>query len=104
MNAIDAIEASGNKGGTLSISACGADGPGGTYNLCISDTGGGFKPGVGEKLFEPFFSTKKQGLGLGLSISEAIVRGHNGVIRAENNAEGGASFHISLPVAGEQGA
>jgi len=102
MNAMDAIESNGKRGGTLSITAHSADGAGGTYHLSISDTGGGFKPGVAEKLFEPFFSTKQQGLGLGLSISEAIVRGHNGAIRAENNPEGGASFHISLPVAGKQ--
>jgi len=102
MNAVDAIESKGKQGGTLSITVDNADGPGGAYHLSISDTGGGFKPGVAEKLFEPFFSTKKQGLGLGLSISEAIVRGHNGSIRAENNAEGGASFHISLPVTGKK--
>jgi two-component system sensor kinase FixL len=52
-----------------------------------------------EKLFEPFFSTKQQGLGLGLSISQAIVGSHNGSIRAENNNEGGATFHITLPAA-----
>ena len=102
MNAVDAIESKGKQGGTLSITVDNADGPGGAYHLSISDTGGGFQPGVAEKLFEPFFSTKKQGLGLGLSISEAIVRGHNGSIRAENNAEGGASFHISLPVTGKK--
>lgn len=104
MNAIDAIESNGKEGRVISITAYSSDGPGGTYHLCISDTGGGFKPGVTEKLFEPFFSTKDQGLGLGLSISQAIVSGHNGTIRAENNNEGGASFHITLPAAGETSA
>jgi len=51
-----------------------------------------------EKLFEPFYSTKEQGLGLGLSISHAIVNAHNGTIRAENNNEGGATFHVTLPM------
>lgn len=105
MNAIDAIESSGKKGGSLSITAYSVDGPGGgSYHLCISDTGSGFQPEIIEKLFEPFFSTKKQGLGLGLSISEAIVRGHNGSIQAENNNEGGATFHITLPAAHEKSA
>jgi signal transduction histidine kinase len=100
MNAIDAIESSGKGSGSLTITAYGTDGPEhGTYHLYISDTGGGFKPAVMDKLFEPFFSTKQQGLGLGLSISQAIVGGHNGSIRAENNNEGGATFHITLPAA-----
>jgi len=98
MNAVDAIGSSGKDGGSLSITAYSTDGPGGTYHLCVSDTGGGFKPGVMEKLFEPFYSTKEQGLGLGLSISHAIVNAHNGTIRAENNNEGGATFHVTLPM------
>jgi two-component system sensor kinase FixL len=102
LNAVDAIEAGGKGEGSLSIQAHRTDGSGGVYHLRISDTGGGFKPGVMEKLFEPFFSTKEQGLGLGLSISKAIVSGHNGTIQAENNSEGGATFHIMLPMAGEK--
>jgi len=65
MNAVDAIGANGKGSGSLSITAH-ADGASGTYHLCVSDTGGGFKPAVMEKLFEPFFSTKEQGLGLGI--------------------------------------
>jgi len=102
MNAVDAMQSNGKQGGSLSIAAFSTEGPGAAYHLCISDTGGGFKPGAMEKLFEPFFSTKDQGLGLGLSISEAIVSGHNGTIRAENNAEGGATFHITLPTVNEK--
>jgi C4-dicarboxylate-specific signal transduction histidine kinase len=98
MNAVDAIGSHGKGSGSLSITAH-ADGAGGIYHLCVSDTGGGFKSAVTEKLFEPFFSTKEQGLGLGLSISQAIVNGHNGTIRAENNNEGGATFHVTLPMA-----
>jgi C4-dicarboxylate-specific signal transduction histidine kinase len=102
MNAIDAIEMRGNGAGTLSITAYTEDGPAGLYHLRISDTGCGFDPAIREKLFEPFFSTKKDGLGLGLSISAAIVRGHNGTIRVENNSDGGTTFHIALPVAHEK--
>jgi PAS domain S-box-containing protein len=67
------------------------------FHLSVSDTGPGIKPEFHEKLFEPFFSTKKQGLGLGLSICHAIVESHGGTIRVENNSWGGASFHIFLP-------
>ena len=68
------------------------------YYFTISDTGSGINPDTMQKLFEPFFSTKKQGLGLGLSISHAIVESHGGSIRAENNSWGGATFHILLPL------
>ncbi|HET7085577.1 MAG TPA: ATP-binding protein [Rhizomicrobium sp.] len=101
MNALEAIESNGNGGGSLTITAYGTHGTGGTYHLCISDTGGGFKPGGAERIFEPYFSTKAQGLGLGLSISAAIVDAHKGAIAAENNNEGGASFHITLPMASQ---
>lgn len=102
MNAIDSIESKGKGAGTLSITAYTEEGSAGLYHLRISDTGSGFEPAIREKLFEPFFSTKKDGLGLGLSISAAIVRGHSGTIRAENNNDGGATFHITLPVANEK--
>jgi C4-dicarboxylate-specific signal transduction histidine kinase len=104
MNAIDAIKLSRKGGGSLSITAYNEDGQFGSFHLCVSDTGGGISPELAEKLFEPFFSTKEDGLGLGLSISEAIVKGHNGTIRVENNDEGGASFHIILPAAREKAA
>ena len=100
MNAIEAMEANGKRERSLTITANAEIGPrGNTFYLRISDTGGGFKPEVLEKLFEAFFSTKEQGLGLGLSISQAIVSAHNGTIRAENNSDGGATFHVALPVA-----
>jgi signal transduction histidine kinase len=98
INAIDAIEATGKNQGSLSITAYSREEPELAYYLQISDSGCGMKAEVIEKLFEPFFSTKTQGLGLGLAISHAIVSGHNGTIRAENNVDGGTSFHITLPV------
>jgi signal transduction histidine kinase len=98
-NALESIEAAGGNGGTLSITAHGAMGPAGKeYHLSVCDTGTGFGPEMLERLFEPFFSTKENGLGLGLSLSQAIVHSHGGSIRAENNATGGATFHIVLPM------
>jgi signal transduction histidine kinase len=65
------------------------------------DSGPGIAPELMSRIFEPFFSTKDpaQGMGLGLSICEEIVRRHQGTIWAENNPEGGAVFVLELPVA-----
>jgi two-component system NtrC family sensor kinase len=66
----------------------------------ISDTGSGIPPEYIPRIFDPFFTTKEegQGTGLGLSLAYSIVENHGGVIRAENNPDGGASFFIELPV------
>ena len=63
----------------------------------VSDTGKGISPEDKGHLFEPYFSTKKTGMGLGLSIVNAIVEDHNGSIRAEDNTPRGTKFIINLP-------
>lgn len=74
------------------------------FTLTISDDGGGIPKERIDKVFEPFFtmtqtSTDKQrGMGLGLSICKSIVEAHSGVITAENNEDGGATFKIILPI------
>jgi signal transduction histidine kinase len=73
------------------------DGP--AAHLAVSDTGPGVGSSVMERLFEPFVSTKTQGVGLGLSISRAIVLSHKGRIWAHNNPGRGATFHVALPLA-----
>ena len=66
--------------------------------LCISDTGSGIAPEVMPHIFEPFFTNKETGTGLGLTITSDIIRQHNGAISAENNPGGGATFKVRLPV------
>jgi PAS domain S-box-containing protein len=70
----------------------------GFVELLVSDHGVGIPKGDLERVFEPFVSFRKRGLGLGLTISRSIVDAHEGSIRAENNADGGATFRCFFPV------
>ena len=66
----------------------------------IEDTGPGVPPELREQIFNPFFTSKKDGVGLGLSIVAKIVDDHRGSIRLEENTPRGARFHVFLPQAG----
>ena len=66
--------------------------------ISVTDAGPGILLPRLEDVFEPFFSTKPQGMGMGLSIARTIVEAHNGRIWAENKARGGATFRIQLPL------
>ena len=69
--------------------------------VVISDTGPGIDPQVAGRLFESFFSTKKNGLGVGLSICRSIVEAHGGHISAHTNNSGGATFRFNIPVSAD---
>ena len=69
--------------------------------IMIADTGHGINREVKEKLFLPYFSTKKRGTGLGLAIVRRIIEDHHGSIRVEENKPVGAKFLVELPLAGE---
>jgi signal transduction histidine kinase len=69
----------------------------GAYSISVKDQGSGFAAGDVSKLFDSFFSTKRTGMGLGLSIARTIVEAHGGTIQAENAPGGGAAFHVQLP-------
>ena len=66
----------------------------------VEDTGPGLAPGAESLIFEPFYTTKPSGMGMGLSIARSIVRAHGGAIWARNNPTRGATFHFALPLAG----
>jgi signal transduction histidine kinase len=66
--------------------------------ITIRDTGSGIDKTTIDKIFQPFFTTKAKGTGLGLSITKRLVEQHGGSIGAANNASGGASFTIDLPI------
>jgi hypothetical protein len=69
-----------------------------TVEIVVSDTGHGVTPAVKEKLFLPYFSTKKRGTGLGLSIVSRIIEDHHGSIRVEENSPIGTRFIVELPI------
>ena len=94
MNASEAM--AGNVSGErkLTVRTIGA---GGKVHISVIDRGPGFPADMHEKLFEPYFTTKPQGLGLGLSISRSIISAHHGKLWGVGTPKRGASFHISLP-------
>jgi two-component system sensor kinase FixL len=65
------------------------------------DGGPGLPSGSEETVFDPFYSTKTGGMGMGLSIARSIVTAHGGTIWARNNPVRGATFHFTLPAARE---
>lgn len=65
--------------------------------VCVSDHGNGIAEENLARVFEPFWTTKEHGLGVGLAICSAIAASHKGMLVATNNAEGGATFCLSLP-------
>jgi C4-dicarboxylate-specific signal transduction histidine kinase len=71
--------------------------------ICVSvrDQGPGFPTGIVDQLFEPFFSTKAEGTGMGLAIARSIIEAHGGTLSAKNCADGGAIFTVCLPEAAE---
>src|SRR5438128_6525744 len=67
--------------------------------VSVTDRGGSIPEEKMEQIFEPFFTTKPKGMGLGLSICRTIIAAHRGKLWATNNADCGATFHFSLPIA-----
>jgi C4-dicarboxylate-specific signal transduction histidine kinase len=67
--------------------------------VSIADQGPGIAPDHLRQVFEPLFTTKTEGMGMGLSIARTIVEAHGGRLSAENQIAGGALFRLSLPLA-----
>ena len=91
LNAMQAMD----HGGTLTVRIAVS---GGSLLTAIMDEGGGVSPEVRAKLFEPFFSTKQGGAGLGLSISQRIVESHNGRLRLSSQPGAGTAVIVRLPL------
>lgn len=95
LNAIEAME----PGGELTIDSRVQNG---LLELAITDTGSGIQERDRERVFDPFFSTKADGVGLGLSIVHRIVEGHGGEIKVDSAKNKGTRFTLSLPLTTER--
>ena len=91
-NAIDAMKREPSR--ILTVRSAETDGN--TVTVSISDSGAGISETGRDSVFKPFFTTKRDGLGMGLSICQSIIEEHGGRIWGENNPTGGATFSFSL--------
>jgi two-component system sensor kinase FixL len=93
-NAIEAVQTLPVESRRITIQASVCDE---VVQVAVSDRGVGLPPGNETEIFEPFVSTKPEGLGMGLSIARTIVEAHGGRLWAQANPEGGATFQFTLP-------
>lgn len=95
-NALEAMDDSSRRERRLTIqtSSSGDD----LLEISVSDTGPGLAPDSMHRIFDAFFTTKPDGMGMGLSISRTIIEAHGGRLWASSNPGAGATFHFSLPV------
>jgi two-component system, LuxR family, sensor kinase FixL len=96
-NAMDAMETSRTRNLVVSIVPANDT----HVRISVADSGSGIAPEITEQLFQPFVTTKRQGMGVGLSISRTIVEAHGGRIWVEANPTGGTIFHFTLAVVNE---
>ena len=91
-NAIEAMETSQRRQLIVSTAESNDD----MISISVADTGSGIAPEIASQLFQPFVTTKRQGMGVGLSICRTIVEAHGGQIDAEPNPAGGTIFRFTL--------
>ena len=84
-----------DSGGSVTLSAAAA---GVTATIAVQDTGRGIDPGIQERLFEPFFTTRQEGTGLGLAIVRNVVEAHGGEVSVVSSPGAGSVFTVNLPV------
>lgn len=95
LNGFEAVDGAAGERRVMLRTTHGAEG---FAEVAVRDTGPGIPPEHIDRLFEAFFTTKREGLGMGLSISQAIAQGHGGRLWATNNSDCGATFHMAVPL------
>jgi C4-dicarboxylate-specific signal transduction histidine kinase len=98
-NAMDALKDMPESRRVINLSV--RDGEEGWITVEIKDMGPGCSIDMIDRLFEPFVTSKREGLGIGLSISQGIVEAHGGVLWLAENSEEGATFRFTLPTVQE---
>lgn len=93
-NAVEAMQA--DRGGTVSVRA--EESVGGRLQLRVIDDGPGIPAEIAGKIFQPLFTTKTKGTGLGLAVVQSVVERHKGRVAVESPASGGTTFVIELPL------
>ena len=93
MNAFDALDPASER---RTIVTTRKDGT--TIRVSVKDSGRGIPAGDLARIFDPFYTTKSSGLGMGLSIARSLIEAHGGELWAENNKDGGATFAFTVPV------
>jgi len=96
LNAADAMTAVDDPSRRMVVLRMSSDGE--QARICVVDRGTGIAPGDLPRVFDAFWSTKATGLGVGLAICKAIIDAHRGMLTAENNPDGGATFCFTLPL------
>jgi len=86
-----------DEGISVSVKKLGND----QIKIAVTDHGRGITKEAEKRIFQPFFTTKSSGLGLGLAICQSIITSHGGVLSFSKNPSGGATFHFTLPVISE---
>ena len=97
-NGVDAMRAAGLRDASLAM-AISTRSDGAMAHLTLRDSGPGLDAETAARIFDPFFSTKRTGLGMGLPISRAIVEANGGQLWLEAESKAGACFHFTLPFA-----
>jgi two-component system, LuxR family, sensor kinase FixL len=97
-NAIEAMEASAKRELVVATAATEDD----TVTISVADTGPGIATEMTSQLFQPFVTTKRHGMGVGLSISRTIIDAHGGRIWADGNPGGGTIFRFTLRAVNKQ--
>lgn len=96
--AINAIEAMVHNKGSRTLKISSYNPSDALIRIEVADSGTGLSGEVIDKIFDSFYTTKPEGMGMGLTISHAIIKRHGGILSAENRLEGGSLFWFTLPV------
>ena len=96
-NATEAISAAGQAGGVITLSGAMLSGPA-RIEIAVGDNGPGVPEHLAHRMFEPMTTSKAEGLGLGLAISQTIIESHGGQIWLQSGKRGGTEFRFTLPL------